>query len=148
VLSEPLSVASCARSVELVSPDVLAVLGVVGVVELGAEADGEVDAVALTVPDGLADGLVDAVVDPEGPAAVAARAADPVLLLPGAAVALRGAAVVRRGAAVVALGAEVVGFGCAVVRVGAGAGAGAAGRTDGAAPEPNRKPMEEPGLGS
>ena len=43
-------------------------------------------------------------------------------------------------------GAAVVGFGAAVV--GLGAGAGSAGWTEGALPEPNRNPTDDPGLGS
>lgn len=56
---------------------------------------------------------------------------------------------VGRGAGVVlGRGAAVVGFGAAVVGRGAGAGAGAAGWADGALPEPNRNPTDDPGLGS
>lgn len=64
---------------------------------------------------------------------------------------LRGAEVVRRGA-LVGFGAAVVGFGAAVVGLGAavvGAGAEAvAGATLGRDPLPNRKPTDDPGLGS
>lgn len=154
MLSAPVSVAFRAFTSSFgepatVSPAVwLAVAAALGL-GLVAGADREADVVALADPDGLA-GLAGAdEADDDGAAVLRGavlRAAELVRL--GVGLAPPGAAVVRRGAAVVGLGAAVVGFGFAVVRVGAGAGAGDAGPTDGAAPEPNRKPTEDPGCGS
>lgn len=113
------------------------------------DADGE-EAEVFAEAEAPADALVEATVPPRpevvppGGAGVVGRAA-PVVRW-GATVVERGAAAVGLGFAVDGLGAIVVVFGVDVARV--GAGAGDAGLTDGAAPEPNRKPIDDPGAGS
>ncbi|MFW5469815.1 hypothetical protein ACOCJ4_07205 [Knoellia sp. CPCC 206435] len=108
--------------------------------------DGDADAEGRTLREGDAavGGVAGAPAGPELAVVRGARGAVVPGVEPGV---LRGAAVVRRGV-LVGFGVDVVGRGAAVVRVGCGAGAGAAGLTEGAEPDPNRKPTEEPGLGS
>ena len=130
--------------------------------EGGGEDEDEVDAVIEGdgldrvdgVPDAdgrtlfVADGAVGADVAGSGVPGLAGVRGARGAVVPGVEPAvLRGAAVVRRGV-LVGFGVDVVGRGAAVVRVGCGAGAGAAGRTEGAEPDPKRKPTEEPGRGS
>lgn len=95
----------------------------------------------------VSEGAVVAAVPPrtpvDGPLAAVERGL--VVLVPAV---VRGVASAVRRAVLVGFEAAVVGLGAAVVRVGCGAGAGAAGRTEGADPEPNRKPTDEPGRGS
>lgn len=126
----------------------------VGDDDVGAATEGE----GLDPLDGVADAEGRALLDGDaavggvagataGPELAVVRGARGAVVPWAEPAVLRGAEVVRRGV-LVGLGVEVVGRGAVVVRVGCGAGAGAAGLTEGAEPDPNRKPTEEPGLGS